>query len=62
MTDEQWEAIIDVHLTAPFRILRAAQPVIAAAVRKAKEAGEPVICRKVVKVSSLAGTGVMPGR
>ena len=30
MTDEQWRAIIDVHLTAPFRILRAAQPVIAA--------------------------------
>src|SRR3546814_1454972 len=24
MTDEQWYAMIDVHLTAPFRILRAA--------------------------------------
>jgi 3-oxoacyl-[acyl-carrier protein] reductase len=24
MTDEQWNAIIDVHLTAPFKILRAA--------------------------------------
>jgi 3-oxoacyl-[acyl-carrier protein] reductase len=28
MTDEQWHAMMDVHLTAPFRILRAAQPVI----------------------------------
>ncbi len=28
MSDEQWYAIMDVHLTAPFRILRAAQPVI----------------------------------
>ena len=28
MTDEQWDAILDVHLKAPFRILRAAQPVI----------------------------------
>ena len=28
MTDEQWYAMIDCHLTAPFRILRAAQPVI----------------------------------
>src|SRR5512143_1443372 len=28
MTDEQWYAIMDVHVTAPFRILRAAQPVI----------------------------------
>ena len=27
MTDEQWYAIMDCHLTAPFRILRAAQPV-----------------------------------
>src|SRR6202041_1736243 len=28
MTDEQWDAIVDVHLKAPFRILRAAQPII----------------------------------
>ena len=27
MSDAQWDAMIDVHLTAPFRILRAAQPV-----------------------------------
>ena len=26
MTDEQWYAIIDCHMTAPFRILRAAYP------------------------------------
>jgi 3-oxoacyl-[acyl-carrier protein] reductase len=62
MTDEQWDAILDVHLKAPFRILRAAQPVIAAAVKKAKEAGEPVPCRKVVNISSLAGTGGNPGQ
>lgn len=29
-TDEQWYTMIDVHLTARFRILRAAQPVIRA--------------------------------
>ncbi len=57
MTDEQWDAILDVHLKAPFRILRAAQPVIAAAARAAKEAGEPVPCRKVVNISSIAGLG-----
>ncbi|MEV8514284.1 SDR family NAD(P)-dependent oxidoreductase [Dactylosporangium sp. NPDC051484] len=55
MTDEQWDAILDVHLKAPFRILRAAQPVIAAAVKRAREAGEPVPCRKVVNISSVAG-------
>ena len=29
MTDEQWYAMIDVHLTAPFRIIRAATPTCA---------------------------------
>jgi 3-oxoacyl-[acyl-carrier protein] reductase len=55
MTDEQWEAIIGVHLTAPFRILRAAQPVISRLVKEAKAAGAPVPCRKVVNISSIAG-------
>ncbi|MFC9436697.1 SDR family NAD(P)-dependent oxidoreductase [Nocardia sp. NPDC057030] len=62
MTDEQWDAILDVHLKAPFRILRAAQPVIAAAVKQAKAAGEPVPCRKVVNISSMAGTGGNAGQ
>jgi 3-oxoacyl-[acyl-carrier protein] reductase len=57
MTDEQWDAILDVHLKAPFKILRAAQPVLAAAAKAEKAAGGPVRCRKVVNVSSLAGTG-----
>lgn len=55
MTDEQWDAILDVHLKAPFRILRAAQPVIAAAVKRAQAAGDPVPVRKVVNISSVAG-------
>jgi 3-oxoacyl-[acyl-carrier protein] reductase len=62
MTDEQWDAILDVHLRAPFRILRAAQPVIATAVKQAREAGEPVPCRKVVNISSIAGLGGNAGQ
>jgi len=62
MTDEQWDAILDVHLKAPFQILRAAQPVISAAVKKAKAAGEPIPCRKVVNISSLSGTGGSAGQ
>jgi 3-oxoacyl-[acyl-carrier protein] reductase len=54
MTDEQWYAILDVHLTAPFRILRAAQPVIRAMVKKEQEAGRRVL-RRVVNISSVAG-------
>ena len=54
MTDEQWYAMIDVHLTAPFRILRAAQPVIRALGKAEAEAGQRVM-RKVVNISSVAG-------
>jgi 3-oxoacyl-[acyl-carrier protein] reductase len=54
MTDEQWHAIIDLHLKAPFDILRAAQPVISAAVKKEKAEGQ-VVYRKVVNISSVAG-------
>lgn len=62
MSDEQWEAILGVHLTAPFRILRAAQPVISDAVKRAKAAGTDVPCRKVVNISSIAGTGGNAGQ
>lgn len=54
MTDEQWYAIIDCHLTAPFRILRAAQPVVRALAKAEAERGERRV-RKVVNVSSVAG-------
>ncbi|MCU1594981.1 MAG: putative 3-oxoacyl-[acyl-carrier-protein] reductase, partial [Frankiales bacterium] len=36
MTDEQFDTITGVHLKAPFRILRAAQPIISAAVKAEK--------------------------
>jgi len=54
MTDEQWYAMIDCHLTAPFRILRAAQPVIRALSKGETEAGQRVV-RKIVNISSVAG-------
>jgi 3-oxoacyl-[acyl-carrier protein] reductase len=56
MSGEQWDAILDVHLKAPFRILRAAQPVISGLVKQARAGGQPVPCRKVVNISSIAGT------
>jgi 3-oxoacyl-[acyl-carrier protein] reductase len=54
MSDEQWYAMMDVHLTAPFRILRAAQPVIRQLAKADAEAGRRVV-RKVVNISSMAG-------
>ena len=53
-TDEQWYAMIDVHLTAPFRILRAAQPIFRALSQADAEAGRRVV-RKVVNISSVSG-------
>jgi len=54
MSDEQWYAMIDCHLTAPFRILRAAQPIISKLAKAEKEAGNRIV-RKVVNSSSVAG-------
>ncbi len=54
MTDEQWDAMLAVHLTAPFRILRAASNFIREAAKKEAEAGTPVF-RKVVNISSVSG-------
>lgn len=62
MTDEQWDAILDVHLKAPFRILRAAQPVISGLVKAARAEGREVLCRKVVNISSIAGLGGNAGQ
>ncbi|MEU5974896.1 3-oxoacyl-ACP reductase family protein [Streptomyces sp. NPDC047315] len=54
MSDEQWDAILDVHLKAPFRILRAAQPYFR---------NNPVDHhRKVVNVSSTSGLAGNPGQ
>jgi len=61
MTDEQWYAMLDCHLTAPFRILRAAQPTIRALVKQESEAGIESY-RKVVNISSIAGLGGNAGQ
>lgn len=54
-SDAQFQEMIDVHLTAPFRILRAAaEPIRAMARQEAAEGCE--VIRKVVLVSSLAAT------
>lgn len=54
MSDEQWQLIIDVHLTAPFRILRAATQFIRNATKNEAAQGREVF-RKVVNISSISG-------
>src|SRR5262249_8012605 len=54
MTDEQWYTILDVHVTAPFRILRAFANHVRPAVEEETKRGVRVM-RKVVNVSSTSG-------
>ena len=61
MTDNQFDAIIDVHMKAPFRILRAASRFIIPAAKAEFAEGRPVT-RKVVNISSVSGTQGNPGQ
>lgn len=60
-SDEQWQAMLDIHLTAPFRMLRSAAPYLRETAKAEAAAGSPVV-RKVVNVSSIAGTGGNAGQ
>jgi 3-oxoacyl-[acyl-carrier protein] reductase len=55
MTDKQWYAMIDVHTTAPFRILREASNFIRDAAKREQAALGQANPRKVVNVSSVSG-------
>jgi 3-oxoacyl-[acyl-carrier protein] reductase len=56
MTDEQWQAMLDVHLTAPFRIIRAASAYLRETAKLEKEQQGRASARKIVNVSSTTGT------
>ena len=55
MTDKQWYSMLDVHTTAPFRILREASQFIREAAKKEQAANGRANPRKVVNVSSVSG-------
>jgi len=55
MTDDQFQAMLDIHVVAPFRVLRAAAPHLRDPAKKERDAGEEVF-RKVVNISSVSGT------
>ena len=54
-TDEQFQAMLDIHLVAPFRILRAASDWIRETAKRETAEGRRVM-RKVVNITSIAGT------
>lgn len=61
MTDAQFDAIMDVHLKAPFQILRAASEFIIPAAKQEIAEGRQVM-RKIVNISSIAGLGGNAGQ
>ena len=55
MTDEQFQAMLEIHTVVPFRIIRAAAPHLRDPAKKEREEGQEVF-RKIVNVSSVSGT------
>ena len=54
-TDEQFQAMLDIHVVAPFRVLRAAAGFIREAAKREASEGRRVQ-RKVVNITSIAAT------
>ncbi|GAA0943188.1 SDR family NAD(P)-dependent oxidoreductase [Virgisporangium aurantiacum] len=55
MSDRDFQAMLDIHTVAPFRVLRAAAPHLREPAKAERAEGREVF-RKVVNVSSVAGT------
>ena len=54
-TDEQFQSMLDIHVVAPFRILRAASAFLREAAKRETAEGRPVM-RKVVNITSISAT------
>src|SRR5207302_5985878 len=55
MSDEHFQAMLDIHTVVPFRIIRAAAPHLREPAKKEREEGREVF-RKIVNISSTSGT------
>jgi 3-oxoacyl-[acyl-carrier protein] reductase len=55
MSDEQFQAMLDIHTIVPFRMVRAAAPHFREPAKKERDEGQEVF-RKIVNVTSISGT------
>jgi 3-oxoacyl-[acyl-carrier protein] reductase len=60
-SDEQFLAMLNIHVVAPFRLLRAASQYLRETAKREIESGQRVM-RKVVNITSISGTGGNPGQ
>ena len=54
LSDDWWQRMIDIHVTVPFKVIRAAAPHLREPAKKEREEGVEVF-RKIVNVSSTSG-------
>ena len=55
MTDEQFQAMLDIHTIVPFRMIRAVAPAWREAAKSERDQGQEVF-RKIINISSISGT------
>ncbi|MBI5103997.1 MAG: SDR family oxidoreductase [Solirubrobacterales bacterium] len=55
MSDDWWQKMLDIHVTVPFKVIRAAAPHLREPAKQEREEGREVF-RKIVNVSSISGT------
>jgi 3-oxoacyl-[acyl-carrier protein] reductase len=55
MSDDAFQAMLDIHTVVPFRVIRAAAPHLREPAKREREEGREVF-RKIVNVSSISGT------
>jgi 3-oxoacyl-[acyl-carrier protein] reductase len=54
LSDDWWQRMIDIHVTVPFKVIRAAAPHLREPAKQEREEGREVF-RKIVNVSSTSG-------
>jgi 3-oxoacyl-[acyl-carrier protein] reductase len=55
MSDEQFQAMLDIHTVVPFRVIRALAPTWREAAKQEAQEGKEVF-RKIVNITSISGT------
>ena len=55
MTDDQFQAMLDIHTIVPFRVIRALAPAWREAAKSERDQGEEVF-RKIINITSISGT------
>jgi 3-oxoacyl-[acyl-carrier protein] reductase len=56
MADKQWQAMLDVHITAPFKLIQAAAPLMREAAKAEMEELGAAQPRSIINISSVSGT------